>query len=316
MSSLKRSSSLTVVLCILCFAAAAAAQVTLPRPSQKASVMQRIGVTDVTITYSRPAVKGRTIWGDPLPGQLADVKGEATLDDQNKRPKDAVIAPYGHVWRTGANEATMFVVTDDVLINGQKLPAGSYSLHTIPNKDEWTIVFNGTANQWGSFDYDPAKDTLRVKAKPQWLDTNQEWLSYTFDPVTPDSAQVNIRWEKINVPFTVKVPDVGAVTMAHIKSALAAAKPDDWRTPMQAGVYLLTNDDKSDDAQGLAYLDQSIKVKETFQNLANKANALYRMGRKEEALALADQAIQRGKADKIDTSGFEKRVADMKAGKM
>src|SRR5690349_22467577 len=119
MSSLKRSSSLTVVLCILCFAAAAVAQVTLPRPSQKASVMQRIGVTDVTITYARPAVKGRRIWGDPLPEQ-ADVKGEATLDDQNKRPKNAAIAPWGHVWRTGANEATMFVVTDDVLINGQK----------------------------------------------------------------------------------------------------------------------------------------------------------------------------------------------------
>ena len=316
MSSLKRSWSPLAVLCVLCFAAAASAQIQTPRPSQKASVMQRIGVTDVTITYSRPGVKGRKIWGDPLPGQTASAKGEATLDDQNERPKDAVIVPYGHVWRTGANEATQFVVTDDVLINGQKLAAGSYSLHTIPNKDEWTIVFNGTANQWGSFSYDPAKDTLRVKAKPQWVETSQEWLSYSFDPVTADSAQVNIRWEKINVPFTVKVPDVGAVTMAHIKTALAGAKPDDWRTPMQAGVYLLTNDDKADDEQGLAYLDQSIKVKETFQNLANKASALYRLGRKEEALALADQAIQRGKADKVDTSSFEKRVADMKAGKM
>jgi hypothetical protein len=300
----------------LCFAAAASAQIQTPRPSQKASVMQRIGVTDVTITYSRPGVKGRKIWGDPLPEQAAKVKGEATLDDQNERPKDAVIAPWGHVWRTGANEATQFVVTDDVLINGQKLAAGSYSLHTIPNKDEWTIVFNGTANQWGSFDYDPAKDTLRVKAKPQWLETSQEWLSYSFDPVTADSAQVNIRWEKINVPFTVKVPDVGAVTMAHIKTAVAEAKPDDWRTPMQAGVYLLNNDNKADDEQGWAWLDQSIKVKETFQNLANKAMILYRSGKKEEGLALADQAIQRGKADKVDTASFEKRVADMKAGKM
>jgi len=315
MSSLKRSCTLLAALCVLCWAAAASAQIQTPRPSQKASVMQRIGVTDVTITYSRPGVKGRKIWGDPLPAQ-ANVKGEATLDDQNERPKEAVIVPWGHVWRTGANEATTFVVTDDVLINGQKLPAGSYSLHTIPNKDEWTIVFNGTANQWGSFNYDPAKDTLRVKAKPQWLETSQEWLSYSFDPVTDDSAQVNIRWEKISVPFTVKVPDVGAVTMAKIKTAVAEAKPDDWRTPMQAGVYLLTNDNKADDDQGLAWLDQSIKVKETFQNLANKATALYRLGKKEEALALADQAIQRGKADKVDTSNFEKRVADMKAGKM
>src|SRR3982074_2767240 len=88
--------------------------VRLPRPSQKASVMQTIGVTDVTITYSRPGVKGRTIWGDALPEQASTTKGEATLDDQTVRPKGAAIVPWGHAWRTGANEATQFVVTDDV----------------------------------------------------------------------------------------------------------------------------------------------------------------------------------------------------------
>lgn len=315
MSSLKRSCSLLAAVCVLCFAAAASAQIQTPRPSQKASVMQRIGVTDVTITYSRPAVKGRQIWGDPLPEQ-ANVKGEATLDNQNERPKGAVIAPWGHVWRAGANEATTFVVTDDVLVNGQKLPAGNYSLHVIPTKDEWTVIFNKTADQWGSFDYDASKDALRVKVKPQWLQTNEESLSYNFDPVTADSATVNIRWEKVNVPFTVAVPDVGAVTMAHLKAAVAGAKPDDWRTPMQAGVYLIANGKPADADQGLAWLDQSIKVKETFQNLSNKSRALYKLGKKEEALALAEQAIQRGKADKVDTTNFEKAVADMKAGKM
>ena len=315
MTSLKRSYvSVFAVLFLLCFAASALAQIEVPRPSQKASVMQRIGVTDVTITYSRPGVKGRKIWGDPLPGQTAE--GEATLDNQNTRPKDAYIVPYGHVWRTGANEATTFVVTDDVLINGQKLPAGSYSLHTIPTKDEWTIVFNWTANQWGSFDYDPAKDTLRVKAKPQWLNTNEEWLTYSFDPVTDDSAQVNIRWEKINVPFTVKVPDVAATTMVKLKKAVENAKPDDWRTPLQAGNYLINNQNPADDEQGMAWLDQSIKVKETFQNHSAKANALYKAGKKQEAVALGEQAVQRGKTDKVDTTNFEKRLADMKAGKI
>ena len=317
MNSLKRISVfLLAAACLLCLAVPALAQVVLPRPSQKASVMQRIGVTDVTITYSRPGVKGRKIWGDPLPEQAATVKGEATLDDQNKRPKNAYIVPYGHVWRAGANEATMFDVNDDVLINGQKLAAGSYSLHTIPGKDEWTIVFNGTANQWGSFDYDPAKDTLRVKVKPQMLAENQEWLEYTFDPVTDDSAQVNIRWEKVNVPFTVKIPDVNATTLARLKTTVSNAKPDDWRTPMQAGIYLLNNQNPADDAQGMAWLDQSIKVKETFQNLAAKANALYKAGKKEEAVAVGEQAVQRGKTDKVDTTNFEKRLADMKAGKI
>jgi hypothetical protein len=278
--------------------------------------MQRIGVTDITITYSRPGVKGRKIWGDPLPEQAAKVKGEATLDNQNERPKEAVIVPYGHVWRAGADEATMFVVSDDVLINGQKLAAGSYSLHTIPTKDEWTIVFNGTANQWGSFNYDPAKDTLRVKVKPQTVTENQEWLAYTFEPMGEDSAQVNIRWEKISVPFTVKIPDVNVSTVARIKRDVANAKPDDWLTVMQAGNFFINNKDASDDAQGMALLDQSIKVKETFRNLAAKANALYKLGKKDEAFAVAEQAIQRGKADKVDTSAFEKRLADMKAGKI
>src|SRR5688572_17542759 len=175
MRTLKRSSiAICASIFVFCFAVSASAQVVLPRASQKASVMQRIGVTDVTITYSRPGVKGRKIWGDPLPEQTATVKPEATLDNQQVRPKNAAIVPYGHVWRTGADDATMFVVTDDVLINGQKLAAGTYSLHTIPGKDEWTIVFNGTSNQWGSFSYDPAKDTLRVKAKPAWVNDNQE----------------------------------------------------------------------------------------------------------------------------------------------
>src|SRR6266481_4954374 len=218
------------LLLMLCAAGYTSAQVQVPRPSQKASVMQRIGVTDITITYSRPGVKGRTIWGDALPEQ-ANVKGEATLDNQNLRPKGAPIVPWGHVWRAGANEATTFVVTDDVLINGQKLPAGSYSLHTIPTKDEWTIVFNGTANQWGSFDYDPAKDTLRVKAKPQMMGNNQEWLMYSFDPVTDNSAQVLIRWEKVAVPFTVEVPNIDTLMRTKIDAAIAA-DPSDWKIPL------------------------------------------------------------------------------------
>ena len=313
--TLKRSSvSLFAVLFILCSGISALAQVDVPRPSQKASVMQRVGVTDITITYSRPGVKGRKIWGDPLPEQ-AKVTGEATLDNQNERPAGAPIVPYGHMWRTGANEATMFVVTDDVLINGQKLAAGSYSLHTIPNKDEWTVVFNGTANQWGSFNYDPAKDTLRVKVKPQMVNDSQEWLSFSFDPVTEDSAQVNIRWEKISVPFTVKVADVAATTLAKLKTTVGNAKPDDWRTPMQAGNYLINNQNPADDAQGMMWLDQSIKVKETFQNLVAKSNALFKAGKKEEAIALGEQAVQKGKADKVNTEAFEKRLADMKTGK-
>jgi hypothetical protein len=290
-------------------ASAQTAGARLPRPSQKASLTQTVGVTDITITYSRPAVKGRKIWGDAPASVNA---GTNTLDDANKRLKDAPIVPYGHVWRTGANEATTFAVTDDVLINGQKLPAGTYSLHTIPGKDEWTIIFNKDAGQWGSFSYDEKKDALRVKAKPQTVSENQEWLLYSIPVVTPDSAQVNISWEKIVVPFTVEVPDVEALTLRKIDSAMMA-NPTDWKIPLSVANHF-AEDDKWDEA--VKWADKSIKIKETFQNLSAKSQFLYQAGRKDEALAVADKAIQRGKADKVDTTRFEKRIADLKAGKM
>ena len=305
---------ISVLTFVLLTTAIASAQLRLPRPSQKASVMQTIGVTDLTITYSRPAVKDRKIWGNWPTSE----KGEATLDNQNTRPKDAVIVPYGHVWRTGANEATQFVVTDDCMINGQKLAAGSYSLHTIPGKDEWWIVFNGTANQWGSFNYDPAKDTLRVKAKPQWVKDNQETLLFNFDPVTDNSATVNIRWEKIRVPFTVTV-DTVATAMAKARPLVAAAKADDWRIRYQVGSFAMDNKLTDEGmrllTEALAIADESIKTKETWGNLSARANILLSMGRKEDGFAAADKAITFGKANKADTSGLEKRVADIKAGK-
>ncbi|MBD0369710.1 MAG: DUF2911 domain-containing protein [Pyrinomonadaceae bacterium] len=301
--------SFLILLAVVCSSQAQQApSVRLPRPSQKATVMQTVGVTDITITYSRPGVKGRKIWGDP---PASAKPGTATLDDANSRAKDAPIVPYGHVWRTGANEATTFTVTDDVLINGQKLPAGNYSLHTIPGRDEWTIIFNSDAGQWGSFSYDEKKDVLRVKVKPQAVADNQEWLLYSFPVVTANSAQVLIRWEKVAVPFTVEVPNVEALMRSKIDAAIAA-NPTEWRIPLQvANQY--ANDDKWDEA--LKWVEQSIKVKETYQNLAGKAQLLYMAGRKDEAMTVAEQAIKRGKADNVDTARMEKRLADWKAAK-
>src|SRR2546421_6884446 len=239
MISLKRLSLFHLVLCIGAGCGANSLGKPPPlaikpiRPSQKAVVMQTVGVTDITITYSRPGVQGRTIFADAPATMAARAKGEGTLDNQNERQKGEPITPYGHVWRAGANEATMFQVTDDVLINGQPLKAGTYSLEAIPAPDEWTIVFNNDPGQWGAFTYDEKKDALRVKAKPQSVTDNQEWLIYTFDPVTDNAAQVNIRWEHTLVPFNVEVKDVKALTIEKARAAVASAKPDDWRTPLQ-----------------------------------------------------------------------------------
>ena len=279
-------------------------------PSQKAIVMQTIGVTDVTITYYRPAIKGRTIFADAPPSMETRAKGDATLDNQNDRKPGEPIVPYGHVWRAGANDATVFQVTDDVLINGQPLKAGTYSLEAIPGKDEWTIIFNNDSGQWGAFAYDSKKDALRVTAKPKTVAESQELLAYNFDPVTANTATVNVRWEKVSVPFTVEVKDVKAVWRART-DALIAANPSNEVFPLQAASTFAA--DKNWD-EALKYVDQSIKTKPTFRNLSSRANILRNAGRKEEAFAAADQAIAKGKADSVDTTAFEKRVAGWKSG--
>ena len=291
------------------------AQLRLPRPSQKASATQTIGVTDVTIVYSRPATKGRKIWGD-WPTAVA---GEATLDDQDTRPAGAPIVPYGHIWRTGANEATLFTVTDDVLINGQPLAAGTYSLHSIPGKDEWTIIFNTVAEQLGSFDYDSKKDALRVKTKPEVSDLSQEFLDISLDPVKDNSAVARIKWEKVSVPFTIEVKDVATVAVARARTVVSAAKIDDWQTPFQAANYARANKATDDAAkwyeQALKAIDEQIKTKPNFQNLTRRASTLINMGRTQDGISAAEKAVEVGKAEKADTSGLEKRIADLKAGK-
>jgi hypothetical protein len=283
-----------------------------PRPSSAASVSQRIGVTDVTINYSRPGVKARKIWGDPPAGAAA---GTATLDDARSRPKDAVIVPYGHVWRAGANEATQFIVTDDVYLNGQLLKAGKYSLHTLPNRDEWTIIINSDAGQWGSFSYDEKKDVLRIKTKPEMVADNQEWLSYSIEPLSESTAQVNIRWEKLRVPFTVEVRDIEALTLVKTRAAVAAAKADDWTTPLTASNYFLQNANKADDAEAIAWLEQSLKIKETYRNVFAKARLLASQGKTAEAIAAGEKALQLGKEAKADTAPIERMLNDWKAKK-
>lgn len=309
--------SLAVLFTILMAAGSLSAQrPPIPRQSQKASVVQTVGTTDVSIAYSRPAVKGRTIWGD----WPTEVKGEGTLDNQNTRPEGAPVVPYGHIWRAGANEATLFAVDSDVLINGQPLAAGKYSFHAIPGKDEWTLVFNKDDGQWGSFAYDAAKDALRVKTKPQATSHSHEFLTYDIDGVTEKSATVNLMWEKVKVPFTVEVKDVTGTTIAKLKAFIAAAKPDNWSAPFQAAGWARQNKQpelaQQWAEQALKAADESIKAKPTFQNISARARILHALGRKDEAITASEKAITQGKADKADTAAFEKWSADVKAGKL
>lgn len=316
MCQLKSISALTIAL-LFAFHVTTEAQVRppVPRASQKATVSQTVGTTDLSVTYSRPAVKGRVIYGE-WPG---DAKGEATLDNQNTRPAGAPLVPWGHIWRSGANEATLFAVNDDVLINGQPLPAGKYSLHSIPGKDEWTFIFNKDEGQWGSFAYDATKDALRVKAKPVWTTDSTELLTYNVDAPEGDTATVTLRWEKLSVPFTVKVKDVTGSTMSRLRTYVADGKPDEWQRPLNAAMFAKQS---KLDAEAAKYFDQAnkavdaqIAAKPTFAAYRAKSNILFNAGRTQEALAATEKAVELGKAEKADVSALEKRAADIKAGK-
>lgn len=148
---------------------------------------------------------------------------------------------------------------------------------------------------------------------------NQELLTFSIEPDGDNAARVNIRWERLRVPFTVEVGDVAAVTLAKARIAVAAAKPDDWETPLDAANYAKNNKSPEEAAkwyeQALKVVDEQIRTKETFQNLSRKANVLLSAGRMQEALVVAEKAVQLGKVEKADTSALEKRIADIKAGK-
>jgi Protein of unknown function (DUF2911) len=189
--------------------------VTLP-PSgdnQLASVTQGIGLVRVSITYNSPDVHSPTgedrrgkIWGGLVPYGLTNLGTLGVCGDN---------CP----WRGGANENTVFTVSHDVLVQGQPLPAGSYGLHFIPGPEEWTILFSKTNNAWGSYFYDPKEDALRVTAKPEKSAYN-EWLTYEFIDRKPDRAVAALRWEELQVPFTISVPDMVGLYVANLRREL------------------------------------------------------------------------------------------------
>ncbi|MCU1231858.1 MAG: hypothetical protein JWO97_4742, partial [Acidobacteria bacterium] len=245
-------------------------QLRTPRPSQKQIVTQTVGVTDITINYSRPGVKGRAIWG--------------------------ALVPYDKVWRTGANEATSIAFSDDVTINGQALPKGTYSLHTIPSKDEWTIIFNKVAEQWGSYSYDEKADALRVKVKPEKSEF-REWLTFEFPQLSVDQTTVAIRWENVSVPFTVNTDTVNK-TLGNIKKAMANSKGDAWRLPYLAAQTVFDAGATNPDAT--QWIDDSIKANENINNLWLKARMQAKAGNVAEARKTGAAAFAKATPEQAD----------------
>jgi tetratricopeptide (TPR) repeat protein len=277
---MKRIVRRTTPLFAVSFLAAAAlaqpAPLTLPEASPKATASQTVGLTDIAISYHRPAVNKRTIWGD--------------------------LVPWNEVWRAGANQNTTISFSSPVTVNGKPLAAGTYGLHMIPTQGgDWTIAFSNVSWAWGSFSYDEKEDALRVPTKSQPAEF-QERLSYSFDEPTDKSVDVALRWEKLRVPFRVEV-DTPAVVIESLRRELRDLPRFSWQGWNQAAAYAMRNKVAVDEA--LTWAERSIKMQENFNNLRTKAGLLELKGDTKTAADLRDRAMKIATEADINGYGYQ-----------
>jgi tetratricopeptide (TPR) repeat protein len=269
------TSILTFVIALLGLAATAHADLDLPDVSQLAVVKQRVGLTDIKITYHRPLVNGRKVWGG--------------------------LVPLGEVWRAGANQNTTIEFSDAVSIEGQPLAKGTYGLHMIPTADKWTIIFSKVASAWGSYTYKQEEDALRVEVKPRPSEM-EEALEYEFEDLKADSTLVTMKWEKLAVPFKVAVSD--EATFANIQNQMRGRAQYEWDSLNQAAQFCVTKKINLDEA--LKWVDASIQNEERFENLATKADVLKAMNKPEDAKKAWEQAI--AKTTPIQLYSYARRL--------
>jgi hypothetical protein len=239
----------------------ARAELDLPDVSQLAVNKQRIGLTDITITYHRPLVNGRKIWGG--------------------------LVPFGEVWRAGANENTTIEFSDAVSVEGQPLAKGVYGLHMLPTADSWTVIFSKMAGAWGSYSYTQAEDALRVTVKPRPSEM-EEALEYEFEELKPTSTSVTLKWEKLAVPFKVAINDAEA-TLANVRLQMRGRAQYDWQALNQAAQFCLTRNINLEEA--LKWANASIQTEERFENLMTKADLFKAMNKPDDAKKARDQAL-------------------------
>lgn len=269
------------------FSVALAAPVELPRPSPAASVFEKIGTAKLTVTYSRPAVKGREIWGG--------------------------LVPYGAIWRLGANDATTLEVSEACKVAGHDLPAGSYALFAIPSKDKWTIVVNAQAKQWGAYFHDAKKDVFSFDVTPS-PGAHQEWLEFRLHPDSPKSLRVEMAWEKLRLSFPVEV-DVNGTVWKNLDAARAAAGPKDYIDFYQSARFARETGERKAEAMG--WLDEGMKRGESFWMDELKGDLLADEGKFGDAAPHLLRAIETSKkagAPEEWRDGARKKLAEW-AGK-
>lgn len=236
--------------------------VTTPNTSPKAMVMQSVGLTEISITYHRPSVNEREIWGG--------------------------VVPFGQVWRAGANDNTIIEFSTDVMIEGQSIPAGKYGLHMIPNENEWTIIFSTNYTSWGSYFYQESEDALRVNVTPKVSSTFYEQLTYSFQSLESDKATVLLNWENMEVAFEVAISNLSEMVLANIRKELRTLPAFTWMGSYSAAQYCLQNEINYEEA--LQWIDQSIRQNKNFSNLSLKAQLLTKTSKEAEADEIIEEA--------------------------
>jgi hypothetical protein len=279
---------LPAMLCLVTISSTHAQLTTAPDGGNKmATVSERIGITDVTIHYNRPGVKGRdgAIWGKLVPAGYNDL-GFGT----------SKAAP----WRAGANENTIIQFTTDVTVEGQPLPAGTYGFFVAYDPAECTLIFSHNFSSWGSFFYDPKEDVLRVKVKPVALEKNVEWLKYEFSDEKEDAATVMLEWEKLSIPFHVAV-DYPKTQLESFRRELRSDKGFTYNAYVQAAQFCIQHN--TDLEEGLGWADDAVSRQfigeKNFTTLSTKAQVLTLMNKKDEADAIMKEALPLGKEQEV-----------------
>ena len=237
--------------------------VNFPAASPASTLKQRVGLTDITIDYSRPGAKGRTVFGG--------------------------IVPYGAVWRTGANSATRITFSTPVKLEGHDIPAGTYSLFTIPGTNEWTIIMNKNAKQWGAFQYDSNDDLVRFNVTPRTATDAVETFAIDFDQIRDDSAVLTLDWDKTVVPIQVQVDIVNSL-VPQIEAAMAAPGKKSDILYFQAASFYYDHD--QDLNKALTWVNAALAENSriAFEILHLKAQILAKQGDKAGAIAAAKQS--------------------------
>ena len=247
----------------------------VPQASPAASVSQRIGLTDITVTYHRPAVNKREIWGK--------------------------LVPYGETWRAGANENTTIELSTPATVGGKPVPAGTYGLHTLPGQSEWSVMLSSTNTAWGSFSYDEKEDVVRFQVQPKTTADMEERLEYSFENPTDDSVDLVLHWEKLAVTIPIKI-DLNATVTASLQKQLRGLGRFGWQAWNQAAQWELQHN--GDMGQALKWADTSITTQKTFANMRTKAAILEKQGDTAQAEALRADALKIANENDINLYGY------------